>query len=325
MQVSTNAGGSMEFVNAAQALGGNFFFAFRHLQVLSNELSDPKMLICPADFRSAAENFSVLRNENISYFVVPAAQFGHSDSMLAGDRNITTPWSSDGSVLKIGSDNQPEWTHELHDGQGNILFGDARVELFNNQKLATAVSFSKIAIPVYLPVLGPDNSVQAGGGRGSDASTGPGTQVGYAEGTRQGATASSESASTSGGLARLEQVFQQTPKEGKNPSAQSTAARPNGIAPKLGATSEGFSTQPLQTIANPKPDIPTNRESVTNPPTAQPGSATATAGDPWAIGIGQVVTRLGSRGAWWLLLLLLAGLVGIEIQRRRRARKKTGD
>src|SRR5437868_5532705 len=45
MQVSTNAGGSMEFVNAAQAVGGNFFFAFRHLQVLSNELSDPKMLI----------------------------------------------------------------------------------------------------------------------------------------------------------------------------------------------------------------------------------------------------------------------------------------
>ena len=47
MQVSTNAGGSKEFLTAAQALGGNFFFAFRHLQVLSNELSDPKMLICP--------------------------------------------------------------------------------------------------------------------------------------------------------------------------------------------------------------------------------------------------------------------------------------
>src|ERR1041385_4838754 len=40
MQVSTNAGGSMEFVATAQRAGG--IFAFRHLQTLSNDLVDPK-------------------------------------------------------------------------------------------------------------------------------------------------------------------------------------------------------------------------------------------------------------------------------------------
>src|SRR6266478_8163086 len=43
MQVSTNAGGSMEFTTVATPAN----FAFRHLQTLSNELVDPKLLICP--------------------------------------------------------------------------------------------------------------------------------------------------------------------------------------------------------------------------------------------------------------------------------------
>src|SRR6266850_1224646 len=82
MQVSTNSGGSLEFV----ARGPNY--SFRHLQVLSNELVDPRLLVCPADRRLPAENFALLQNENVSYFVAPSAEFGNSASILAGDRNI---------------------------------------------------------------------------------------------------------------------------------------------------------------------------------------------------------------------------------------------
>ena len=42
---------------------------FRHFQVMSNELSTPKILACPADTRAAANNFFRLKNQNVSYFV----------------------------------------------------------------------------------------------------------------------------------------------------------------------------------------------------------------------------------------------------------------
>src|SRR5258706_8454776 len=129
MQVWTNAGGSMEFVPAAERLGGDVYFGFRHLQTLSNDLIDPKLLVCPADNRVPAENFAVLRNENVSYFVASTAEFGQSDSILGGDRNIRGTWPSAGSVLRIDSNNVPGWTYELHEGQGHILFGDGRAEL----------------------------------------------------------------------------------------------------------------------------------------------------------------------------------------------------
>src|SRR5438046_5452033 len=37
MQVSTNNGGSREFVQGGNALASDFYFAYRHLQALSNE------------------------------------------------------------------------------------------------------------------------------------------------------------------------------------------------------------------------------------------------------------------------------------------------
>src|ERR1035438_10904304 len=46
MAVSTNKNGTMEYTE-----DGN---AFRHFQVMSNELSTPKILVCPADDRTAA-------------------------------------------------------------------------------------------------------------------------------------------------------------------------------------------------------------------------------------------------------------------------------
>src|ERR1039458_1252261 len=61
MAVSTNKGGTMEY-----AEDGN---AFRHFQVMSNELSTPKILVCPADDRTPAASFARLKNQNVSYFV----------------------------------------------------------------------------------------------------------------------------------------------------------------------------------------------------------------------------------------------------------------
>ena len=137
--------------------------------------------------------------------------------MLAGDRNIAGAWSGDTAVLKIGPDNLPGWTHELHDGQGNILFGDSHVELLNSQKLQTAAGLSKKEIPIYLPLAAPNASARAGSSHGADASAGPAIQSASAGGNQPSATASAGSASPTpvGGLDRLEMIFQD-PKQRKS-------------------------------------------------------------------------------------------------------------
>src|SRR4051812_44095764 len=59
MALSTNSGGSSEYAGSAAPGGG--LATFHHFQVLSNELSTPKIIICPSDSgKSEATNFASL-------------------------------------------------------------------------------------------------------------------------------------------------------------------------------------------------------------------------------------------------------------------------
>jgi len=65
-QVPTNLGGTREL--RAIGAGGFDANAFLHFQVMSNELYDPRILVCPADStRNAATNFAGLRAENVTF------------------------------------------------------------------------------------------------------------------------------------------------------------------------------------------------------------------------------------------------------------------
>lgn len=64
--VSTNAGGTMEFC----ATGSDGFDrnAARHFEVMSNELSTPRILVCPKDWsREPAAGFPSLQASNVTY------------------------------------------------------------------------------------------------------------------------------------------------------------------------------------------------------------------------------------------------------------------
>ncbi|HLP77454.1 MAG TPA: hypothetical protein VK327_11120 [Candidatus Paceibacterota bacterium] len=64
--VSTNLGGTKEF----RAIGPDGFDtnAHYHLQVLSNYLSFPGLLVCPGDVqRAPAADFSALQSGNVTY------------------------------------------------------------------------------------------------------------------------------------------------------------------------------------------------------------------------------------------------------------------
>jgi|SRR5947209_10012121 len=144
MAVSTNQGGSLEFVGTGEVLP--------HYLAIFNQLNNPKILTCPADSRKRATAFATLRNKNISYFVGLDAV--EPQMILLGDRNITTNGRliSGTLTLTLNSANSVSWTRDLHGQNGNIVLLDgsaqqATVSALKHQ-IASSTNFpARLAIP----------------------------------------------------------------------------------------------------------------------------------------------------------------------------------
>ena len=102
--------------------------AFRYFQVMSNELSTPYNLTCPADTRVPTSQFAQLNNQNVSYFVGLDASDGYPKVFLSGDRNISAPTKPENGILKIRPGDKIAWTAEMHKKIGNILCVDGSVQ-----------------------------------------------------------------------------------------------------------------------------------------------------------------------------------------------------
>ena len=146
MQVSVTNGGAMELVAA-----GNVAACFR---VMSNELSTPKILLCPADtHRVWATNFSTLNNSNISYFIGVDAKETKPQMFLSGDDNFAIGGVPVASGLLAISTNTPfSWTAARHKFFGNVGLADGSVQQLNTNALQqalqqTGVATNRLAIP----------------------------------------------------------------------------------------------------------------------------------------------------------------------------------
>ncbi len=134
MAVSTEKGGTKEFTTGADT--------FRHFQVMSNELSTPKILVCPNDTRTAANNFIRLSNKNVSYFVGLEANDSNPQRFLTGDRNITGESEPEQGILKLVPGQRVSWTAEIHGNQGNVGLADGSVQQYSNSALSMALKNS---------------------------------------------------------------------------------------------------------------------------------------------------------------------------------------
>ena len=146
MAVSTEKGGTMEFTDGADT--------FRHFQVMSNELSTPKILVCPADVRVAAVNFFQLKNKNVSYFVSLDASELNPQRFLDGDRNLNADTAPENGILKVVPGQRLSWTSAMHVNQGNLGLADGSVQQVSNAGLREALRNSgnptntwRIALP----------------------------------------------------------------------------------------------------------------------------------------------------------------------------------
>jgi prepilin-type processing-associated H-X9-DG protein len=127
MDVPVAKGGTKECDTGAET--------FRHFQVMSNELSTPKILACPADTRTAADNFTRLKNQNVSYFVGLEANDMNPQMFLDGDRNITGGSEPQNGILKLVPGGPASWTAAIHNNQGNVGLADGSVQQCSNAAL----------------------------------------------------------------------------------------------------------------------------------------------------------------------------------------------
>jgi prepilin-type N-terminal cleavage/methylation domain-containing protein/prepilin-type processing-associated H-X9-DG protein len=175
MEVPMHEGGSLEFVQNGYAAQGEFYFSFQHFVPLSNTLSTPKALRCPADTdRVSGTDFGSFKNDNLSYFVGVSSRYDRANSILSGDRNITNDASSSASIAHGSSGHPFKWTAELHRFKGNILFADGRVEQLGDHGLSQASGYIAGGGDLFLPtenvgVIASSN----GGSSGSNGATDP--------------------------------------------------------------------------------------------------------------------------------------------------------
>ncbi|HEY4953223.1 MAG TPA: hypothetical protein VII71_07560 [Verrucomicrobiae bacterium] len=132
MNVPATNGGAMEL-----AAIGDVAATF---QVVSNELSTPKLLLCPADTkRIEAANFNDL-NGKISYFINVNATESFPDMPVFGDDNFAiNGFPVKSGLLELSSNAPISWTSARHKFVGNISFADGSITEFSNSGLLQAL------------------------------------------------------------------------------------------------------------------------------------------------------------------------------------------
>jgi len=169
--VSTNEGGSSEWLVPNKEAS----YVYRHFLAISNELSSPKIIICPSDSaqpkKTLAPNWNAILgnanqsdtkgitvndvkwNKGVSYFIGLTASEENPQSILGGDRNISRDITAKSIVLLNTSANLKQeifkqvdvtgdvsklktgYDNSTHTGAGNLLLGDGSVQQVTSGRL----------------------------------------------------------------------------------------------------------------------------------------------------------------------------------------------
>jgi prepilin-type N-terminal cleavage/methylation domain-containing protein/prepilin-type processing-associated H-X9-DG protein len=147
MQVSVTNGGTMELIGSP--------LVYASFAVMSNELSTPKVLFCPAERergRTVATDFPgmpggsgkpilFVSDTNLSYFAGVDARDILPQMFLTGDDNLAIDGIPQKSrVVTVGSETVLSWTRQRHVNQGNIGLADGSVQQFSAARLRNAVA-----------------------------------------------------------------------------------------------------------------------------------------------------------------------------------------
>jgi prepilin-type N-terminal cleavage/methylation domain-containing protein len=151
----TNYSGNANIFNSTWTTTEYQKAAFAVFQVMSNELSTPKIVVCPSDgVRSANTNFNytggTFGNSSVSYFVGRDATESNPQMILAGDRNLatiataTTYSYTNGNAVVFGTNGASSaavcWAANVqHDKSGNVALTDGSAQQLSSSALKTAL------------------------------------------------------------------------------------------------------------------------------------------------------------------------------------------
>ncbi len=133
-QVPIANGGTKEWVSDETQI-------WRHWHAVSNELSTPKIAVCPHDPRGGdVLGWGETNTTHISYFIGLNASETNPATILGGDRNVTI----DGAEarpgrLVLGTRGVAGFSKAMHHEAGNILLGDGSVQQVTSARLNESV------------------------------------------------------------------------------------------------------------------------------------------------------------------------------------------
>lgn len=154
-QFSTNSPGTNNLISRPN-FGGTLEYAldpasaWRHFAVISNELSTPIIVNCPADReRAPARTFQEFTNNRfLSYTVGISAVEEQPQSILASDRNLVlNGLAVSNTVLTFATNMNLAWDHRIHVGAGNALLGDGSVQQVSAGRLSEQFRDAAVANP----------------------------------------------------------------------------------------------------------------------------------------------------------------------------------
>ena len=144
MEISATNGGALELMNTADA--------WKVFQVMSNELSTPKVIYCPSDSLpgNAATNWGDDLKNKISYFIGLDATETNPAAILSGDGNfllnnapanygfvnVATNATLAWDTTRHFGESKQGWFTKTRTGSGNIGLADGSVQGLSNAGLA---------------------------------------------------------------------------------------------------------------------------------------------------------------------------------------------
>jgi prepilin-type N-terminal cleavage/methylation domain-containing protein len=115
-----------------------------NFRVCSNELSTPKILVCPSDkARNAQDNWlSLVGDTDVTYFYGADAEEKKPMTMLSGDSNV---YGGGGGLdptwnTYMGTSIDATWEDTLHVRRGNIGLSDGSVQLMTTSDLREQIA-----------------------------------------------------------------------------------------------------------------------------------------------------------------------------------------
>lgn len=330
--VSTNDGGSLEFVTAGyQVRNQNFYFSFQHFLPLASALVTPKPLACPSDLirwpannKWAATNFNQFNNWNLSYTIGLVADPNNPAAILACDDDIAHNPLPDYActIIHIPRDSPDCKWRGPHNKVGNILFTDGHVEESNESVVRSQESVAEDLVNPRVHLSESSTSSGVGGGSVQDPSYVP-SKDRFIPNNSSGANTdqsgpANSSSSPSGSAANNHRApnNKSTPNNPIIPNPQSKYFDGLKIAGNDGKTSPVITDETNQTFRKITVQIPTVPTKATNDNLVAMSSF-----DRRTVEISQNIFE------WWYLLVLLLLLLWVanklrQLWQKRQQRKR---